>query len=369
MAYFALGCFWGAEKLFWNTPGVTNTAVGYAGGFTPNPTYQEVCSARTGHTEIVKVSYDPAKISYEKLLRIFFEDHDPTQGMRQGNDVGTQYRSAIYTTSPDQLATAQRVRDEFQTAFTRAGYGRITTEIARPASSTRRGLSPAVPGKESLRLLPGACHWSDLQLNRCQCRLAPGEAVEHAGCRTPMGAGLPVASVESVPGEGIALVRVAGLEALSKPLTPHRSRPVSPGFRRDLALHLLLNSVVADGLRRVHCSVEIVLGDFADRALRILGRTPEPHAGVTVGLQLEPDRWRGGPGALAAALHLAHDAGLVLDVMAELMGEHIRLSGVATLRSELAGQLIEESKIEIDRRVGWTVERSDCGTSHSHRPC
>ena len=130
VAYFALGCFWGAEKLFWNTPGVTNTAVGYAGGFTPNPTYQEVCSARTGHTEIVKVSYDPAKISYEKLLKIFFEDHDPTQGMRQGNDVGTQYRSAIYTTSPEQLATAQRVRDEFQTAFTQAGYGRITTEIA-----------------------------------------------------------------------------------------------------------------------------------------------------------------------------------------------------------------------------------------------
>jgi peptide-methionine (S)-S-oxide reductase len=133
VAYFALGCFWGAEKLFWNTPGVTNTAVGYAGGFTPNPTYQEVCSARTGHTEIVKVCYDPVKISYEKLLKIFFEDHDPTQGMRQGNDVGTQYRSAIYTTSPEQLATAQRVRDEFQTAFTRAGYGRITTDIA-PAS-------------------------------------------------------------------------------------------------------------------------------------------------------------------------------------------------------------------------------------------
>src|ERR671911_2381186 len=115
VAYFGLGCFWGAEKLFWQTPGVTNTAAGYAGGYTPNPTYQEVCSARTGHTEIVKVCYDPTKVSYEQLLKIFFENHDPTQGMRQGNDVGTQYRSAIYTTSPEQLATAQQVRDQFQT--------------------------------------------------------------------------------------------------------------------------------------------------------------------------------------------------------------------------------------------------------------
>ena len=197
VAYFALGCFWGAEKLFWNTPGVTNTAVGYAGGFTPNPTYQEVCSARTGHTEIVKVSYDPAKISYEKLLKIFFENHDPTQGMRQGNDVGTQYRSAIYTTSPEQLATAQRVRDQFQTEFSRAGYGRITTEIA-PAERVLLcgGLPPAVPGKESLRLLPGAGHRSDLQLDRSQARTS---------------------SVEGVPGEGVALVRVAGVEALGKP--------------------------------------------------------------------------------------------------------------------------------------------------------
>ena len=133
VAYLALGCFWGAEKLYWKTPGVTNTAVGYAGGYTPNPTYEEVCSARTGHTEIVKVSYDPAKVSYEQLLRVFFENHDPTQGMRQGNDVGTQYRSAIYTTTPEQAETAQRVRNQYQTEFTRAGYGEITTEI-KPAA-------------------------------------------------------------------------------------------------------------------------------------------------------------------------------------------------------------------------------------------
>ncbi len=132
VAYFALGCFWGAEKLFWKTPGVTNTAAGYAGGFTPNPTYEEVCSARTGHAEIVKVAFDPARISYAALLKIFFENHNPTQGMRQGNDVGTQYRSAIYTTSPEQAETAERVRDQFQTEFDRAGYGRITTE-QRPA--------------------------------------------------------------------------------------------------------------------------------------------------------------------------------------------------------------------------------------------
>jgi peptide-methionine (S)-S-oxide reductase len=129
VAYLALGCFWGAEKLYWQTPGVTNTAVGYAGGYTPNPTYEEVCSARTGHTEIVKVSYDPTRTSFAALLKVFFENHDPTQGMRQGNDVGTQYRSAIYTTTPDQLATAERVREAFQEQFTRSGFGRITTEV------------------------------------------------------------------------------------------------------------------------------------------------------------------------------------------------------------------------------------------------
>jgi peptide-methionine (S)-S-oxide reductase len=132
VAYFAIGCFWGAEKLLWKTPGVTNTAVGYAGGFTPNPTYDEVCSARTGHTEIVKVSFDPSRISYADLLKVFFENHDPTQGMRQGNDVGTQYRSAIYTTSPEQFEVAEQVRDRFQRDLSRSGYGKITTEI-KPA--------------------------------------------------------------------------------------------------------------------------------------------------------------------------------------------------------------------------------------------
>jgi peptide-methionine (S)-S-oxide reductase len=129
VAYLALGCFWGAEKLYWKTAGVTNTAVGYAGGFTPNPTYEEVCSARTGHTEIVKVCFDPARVDYAQLLKIFFENHDPTQGMRQGHDVGTQYRSAIYTTTPEQARVAQEVLGQFQTALARSGFGRITTEV------------------------------------------------------------------------------------------------------------------------------------------------------------------------------------------------------------------------------------------------
>ena len=129
VAYLALGCFWGAEKLYWKLDGVTSTAVGYAGGYTPNPTYEEVCSAKTGHTEIVRVAYDPTKISYEDLLRVFFENHDPTQGMRQGNDVGTQYRSAVYTTSDKQAKAVEVVRDQFQTEFTRSGFGQITTDI------------------------------------------------------------------------------------------------------------------------------------------------------------------------------------------------------------------------------------------------
>jgi len=128
-AIFGMGCFWGAEKLFWETPGVYSTAVGYAGGFTPNPTYEEVCSSLTGHTEAVLVAFDPGKISYEQLLGLFWENHDPTQGMRQGADRGTQYRSAIYTQSDAQVDAAKRSRDMFQGALSKSGMGEITTEI------------------------------------------------------------------------------------------------------------------------------------------------------------------------------------------------------------------------------------------------
>ncbi|UXT50538.1 peptide-methionine (S)-S-oxide reductase MsrA [Agrobacterium tumefaciens] len=128
--YLGMGCFWGAERLFWQTPGVWVTAVGYAGGFTRNPTYQETTTGQTGHAEVVKVVYDPTVISLSSLLRIFFEEHDPTQGMRQGNDVGTTYRSAIYATTEGQLQQAQKARDVFQQALEDAGHGRaITTEI------------------------------------------------------------------------------------------------------------------------------------------------------------------------------------------------------------------------------------------------
>jgi peptide-methionine (S)-S-oxide reductase len=129
LAYFGMGCFWGAERLFWQTPGVYSTAVGYAGGYTPNPTYHETTTGQTGHTEIVMVVFDPVTVSYEALLRLFFEEHDPTQGMRQGNDIGTTYRSAIYTTSAAQLAAAQSMRDAYQSELDRAGRSRITTEI------------------------------------------------------------------------------------------------------------------------------------------------------------------------------------------------------------------------------------------------
>jgi peptide-methionine (S)-S-oxide reductase len=133
-AVFALGCFWGAERAFWALPGVHTTAVGYAGGLTPNPTYREVCRGRTGHAEVVLVVFDPSLIGYEQLVGVFFESHDPTQGMRQGSDVGTQYRSAIYTSSAEQDATAQRVAAGYREALRSAGHRPITTEIA-PAGS------------------------------------------------------------------------------------------------------------------------------------------------------------------------------------------------------------------------------------------
>ena len=132
LALFGLGCFWGAERKFWQTPGVVSTSVGYAGGLTPNPSYREVCSGGTGHTEVVRVVFDPSKVSYGALLRVFWEAHDPTQGMRQGNDVGTQYRSAVYTYGDEQAQAALASRDEYQRALEAAGHGRITTEI-RPA--------------------------------------------------------------------------------------------------------------------------------------------------------------------------------------------------------------------------------------------
>jgi len=128
-AVFGMGCFWGAERRFWQTPGVYSTAVGYAGGSTPNPTYEEVCSGGTGHSEVVLVVFDPAIVSYEELLRVFWEAHDPTQGMRQGNDVGTQYRSVIYTYDDTQLEAAKRSQQVFQDALKASGYGAITTEV------------------------------------------------------------------------------------------------------------------------------------------------------------------------------------------------------------------------------------------------
>ena len=133
VAEFALGCFWGAEKMFWQIPGVVSTAVGYEGGFTPNPTYEEVCTGQTGHAETVRVVFEPAKVSYRELLKAFWEAHDPTQGMRQGNDVGSQYRSAIFYRTPEQRAQAEESRAAYAKQLAEAGYGEITTEIT-PAS-------------------------------------------------------------------------------------------------------------------------------------------------------------------------------------------------------------------------------------------
>jgi peptide-methionine (S)-S-oxide reductase len=132
-AMFGLGCFWGAERKFWKTPGVWSTAVGYAGGFTPNPTYREVCSGGTGHTEVVRVIFDPKQLSYEQLLKVFWESHDPTQGMRQGNDMGTQYRSAIYTYGDEQARVAAASKEMYGAELARAGHGKITTEVAAAA--------------------------------------------------------------------------------------------------------------------------------------------------------------------------------------------------------------------------------------------
>ncbi|MTE20753.1 peptide-methionine (S)-S-oxide reductase MsrA [Streptomyces sp. TRM43335] len=142
VADFGLGCFWGAERKFWQTPGVWTTLVGYQGGHTENPTYEEVCSGLTGHTEAVRVVFDPSEVSYEELLRVFWEAHDPTQGFRQGNDVGTQYRSAVYTHSPAQRAAAESSREAYQRVLTSAGHGEITTEIL-PADA--RPFYPAEP--------------------------------------------------------------------------------------------------------------------------------------------------------------------------------------------------------------------------------
>jgi peptide-methionine (S)-S-oxide reductase len=130
VAIFGLGCFWGAERRFWQMNGVYSTAVGYAGGYTPNPTYEEVCTGRTGHTEVVQVVFDPSVVSYEELLKVFWESHDPTQGMRQGNDVGTQYRSAIYALTPEQKLAAEAAKASYATSLRAAGHGPVTTEIA-----------------------------------------------------------------------------------------------------------------------------------------------------------------------------------------------------------------------------------------------
>ena len=154
VAVFGLGCFWGAEEIYWQLPGVWSTSVGYAGGSTPHPTYEEVCSGRTGHTEAVRIVFDPTVVSYADLVKQFFEVHDPTQGMRQGNDVGTQYRSAIYVTSPEQEATARELTDVYGAELKRRRLGDITTEI-KPAPDTTSGSPPSRDRHGSRSLLTG----------------------------------------------------------------------------------------------------------------------------------------------------------------------------------------------------------------------
>lgn len=165
VAYFALGCFWGEEKLFWQIPGVTNTAVGYMGGFTPNPTYEEVCSGRTGHAETVRVCFDPEQVRYEDLLTHFFEAHDPTQGMRQGNDVGTQYRSAIFTLGQEQADAAAAALARAQQAYSAAGYGEITTEIAPAAAEGDGDHAPGGSGAPAPFFFAEAYHQQYLVKN------------------------------------------------------------------------------------------------------------------------------------------------------------------------------------------------------------
>ena len=185
-AVFGLGCFWGAERLFWQTPGVYSTAVGYAGGTTPNPTYEETCTGRTGHTEAVLVAYDPSKVTYDELLRVFWEGHDPTQHMRQGNDVGTQYRSALYWDGADQEAAALASRERYQAALTAAGRGEITTELA-PAGTVllRRGLPPAVPPQGPARLLRPGRHRRELPDRDGRRRGLAGARRELPGIQRP----------------------------------------------------------------------------------------------------------------------------------------------------------------------------------------
>ena len=173
-----MGCFWGAERIFWEAPGVYTTAVGYAGGMTPNPTYEEVCSGRTAHAEVVLVAYDSAQTSYEQLLRLFWEGHDPTQGIAQGNDVGSQYRSLVLWESDFQREAALASRDAYQRMLSADGHGQITTEIEQggdpePAPVLlRRGLPPAIPGEESGRLLRFGRHRRGVPC-RFVCELTP----------------------------------------------------------------------------------------------------------------------------------------------------------------------------------------------------